>query len=346
MNENSQCQACERYAVYNVVAMKGRPMFCRHHKDDTMVDVLRVCRYPECVDTAAYNHPRNKHRLYCEKHALPGMIRHGSKTPCCSGGDCTVAPSFNFPGSTRRKYCKKHALEGMINTTASCHVPGCRTTASYNFPQRRGVMYCRLHATDGMTNVTKVRCKSPLCGTQVSNRRYEGMCLRCFMYTYPDRPVSKRYKTKECCVVEFVQRSFPELTWIHDRVVAGGESKRRPDLYVDLSDRVVVVEVDENMHREYECSCENKRLMEISLDVNHRPLVFVRFNPDQYYTRDGTSVPSCWGTDKNGMPVIKRCKRDEWNERLNVLVETLRYWTNPEHVTDRTIQIVHLYYDQ
>lgn len=343
---NARCQECERFAVYNVATKKGRPLYCRHHKHDTMVDVIHVCRYNECVETAVSNYPRNKHRLYCETHALPGMVRHDSKIPCYGEQSCRTAPSFNFPGSTVRRYCKRHALQGMINVTVSCRSPGCRTTASYNFPNCRGVRYCRTHATEGMTNVTKVLCKTPLCETQISNHRYEGMCLRCFMYTYPNRPVSKSYKTKEYSVVEHVQRCFPELDWIHDRVIPGGESKRRPDLYVDLSDRVVVVEIDENMHRDYECPCENKRLMEISLDVKHRPLVFVRFNPDQYYTCDGTSVPSCWGTDNNGLPAIKRCKRDEWNERLNVLNETLRYWTDPAHVPDRTVELLHLFYDE
>ena len=31
-----------------------------------------------------------------------------------------------------------------------------------------------------------------------------------------------------------------------------------------------------------DCSCENKRIMEISQDLGHRPIVFIRFNPDEY----------------------------------------------------------------
>ena len=43
-----------------------------------------------------------------------------------------------------------------------------------------------------------------------------------------------------------------------------------------------IVEIDENQHIEYDCSCENKRIMELSQDVGHRPIIFIRFNPDDY----------------------------------------------------------------
>ena len=53
-------------------------------------------------------------------------------------------------------------------------------------------------------------------------------------------------------------------------------------MLLDLGYQVVVVEVDENAHVGY--SCENKRLMKLSKDVFHRPIVFIRFNPDAYTT--------------------------------------------------------------
>jgi len=46
----------------------------------------------------------------------------------------------------------------------------------------------------------------------------------------------------------------------------------------DLGTHILIVEIDENAHAVYDCSCENKRLMELSQDVGHRPIVFIRFN--------------------------------------------------------------------
>jgi hypothetical protein len=64
-------------------------------------------------------------------------------------------------------------------------------------------------------------------------------------------------------------------------------------LLLDLGYQVIIIEVDENQHTEYDCSCENKRTMQLSQDLGHRPIVFIRFNPDDY-EKDGTSVTSCW----------------------------------------------------
>ena len=58
---------------------------------------------------------------------------------------------------------------------------------------------------------------------------------------------------------------------------------RRPDLMVDLGYQVVIIEIDENQHISYDCSCENKRLMQLSQDVGHRPVVFIRVHPDKIY---------------------------------------------------------------
>jgi hypothetical protein len=113
---------------------------------------------------------------------------------------------------------------------------------------------------------------------------------------------------------------------------------------LDLGYQVIVVEIDENQHDSYDCSCENKRLMELSQDVGHRPMVFIRFNPDDYLNGDG-KVTSCWGINKLGFCTIKKTKVKEWNERLEVLNAQIEYWTQPENKTEKTIEIVQLFYD-
>jgi len=123
-----------------------------------------------------------------------------------------------------------------------------------------------------------------------------------------------------------------------------GCSRRRPDLLLDLGYQVIIVEIDENQHIDYDCSCENKRIMELSQDVSHRPLIFIRFNPDDYI-KDGDSITSCWGQDKNGFCVIKKTKKNEWTERLIVLEEQINYWLKLENVTDKTIEIIQLFYN-
>jgi hypothetical protein len=84
--------------------------------------------------------------------------------------------------------------------------------------------------------------------------------------------------------------------------------------------------------------------MELSQDLGHRPIVFIRFNPDDYET-DGTNITSCWGQDKNGICVVKKSKKNEWIQRLHTLEEQINYWINPENTTNKTIETIQLFYD-
>ena len=48
----------------------------------------------------------------------------------------------------------------------------------------------------------------------------------------------------------------------------------------------------ENKHTDYDYSCEHKRLMELSQDLQHRSIVFIRFNPDAYVNQEGVTSSS------------------------------------------------------
>jgi hypothetical protein len=111
---------------------------------------------------------------------------------------------------------------------------------------------------------------------------------------------------------------------------------------VDLGDQVIVIEIDENQHEDYECSCENRRLMELSQDVGHRPMVFIRFNPDEFIDETKTKQPSCWICGRDGILRIR--KESVWNERLKILCDTIQYWM--DNRTDKTLEIVQLFYDR
>ena len=134
------------------------------------------------------------------------------------------------------------------------------------------------------------------------------------------------------------------MTWIADKTVNGGCSKRRHDLLLDLAYQVIIIEVDENQHTDYDCSCENKRIMELSQDLGHRPIVFIRFNPDDYVNNKKT-ITSCWASNKNGICIVKKSKQAEWRQRLEALENQINYWINPENKTNKTIEIIQLFYD-
>jgi hypothetical protein len=152
----------------------------------------------------------------------------------------------------------------------------------------------------------------------------------------------RNYKTKEKEVVYKITQIFPDFTWITDKKIQDGCSRRRPDLLLDMGSHIIIVEVDENKHNNYDCSCEHKRLMELSQDLNHRPIVFIRFNPDDYTNTNGILVKSCWKLNKLGVMQITKSKQKEWEDRLESLKQQIKYWI--ENPTEKTIEIIELFY--
>ncbi len=189
-------------------------------------------------------------------------------------------------------------------------------------------------------------CISGICDT-IQNIKYDNHCLRCFIHLFPDKPVTRNYKTKESSVATFVTENFSKFTWNIDKTIQDGCSRRRPDLICDLGYQVIIVEIDENQHYKYDCSCENKRIMELSQDVGHRPIVFIRFNPDDYIDASNKNITSCWGlTPKTGLLKIIDKKQNEWNNRLNTLKQQIEYWCNEDNKIEKTIEIIQLFYDE
>lgn len=186
-------------------------------------------------------------------------------------------------------------------------------------------------------------CKIPLCETSKS-KRYKDYCFSCYVHLFPDEPNSKNYRTKEKTVADFIVGSYIDKTIIVNKIIYDGCSKRRPDIFIDLGEQVIIVEIDECQHNAYDTICENKRLMEISKDIGHRPMVFIRFNPDSYRDKENKLVKTCWTYTKKGLAVVDKPKLKEWNVRLKILKSKIDYWI--ENKTEKTIEIIKLFYNE
>ena len=225
----------------------------------------------------------------------------------------------------------------------NCIFENCKTRKNYNFEGEKNALYCVKHKKENMINIKNKTCKTHLCYIRRSDK-YDGYCVRCYIHTFPDRPTARNYKTKEQTVLNFVKDNFGgDKDIISDKPISGGCSKKRPDILMDLGFQVIIVEIDENQHINYDCSCENKRLMELSLDLDHRPIIFIRFNPDEYKNENNELIKSCWYINKLGVCVVKKTKINEWNNRLQTLKDIITYWLNNE--TNKTIEIIQLFYD-
>ena len=182
------------------------------------------------------------------------------------------------------------------------------------------------------------RC--PMCidwpDSQGAKKKFEGYCGRCYYRLHPEQKV-RNYKTKESAVFCHVKQCFPELPMVDDRVIDGGCSKRRPDIFIELLTHVLMVEVDEDAHVSYDQRCQNRRTMQLSEDIAHRPLVFIRFNPD-----GNASGPSCWSIKSKKLAVVKKKRAQEWQQRLDALCKTISFWVKT--IPEKTVEVIKLFY--
>ena len=373
---------CKKQPIYNVEG-ETKGVYCSTHKLDGMVDIInKKCNYEGCKTMPIYNFEGETNRLYCVAHKLEGMINVKHK-PCsyegckirpiynitgetkglfcykhkldgmenvihkfCSYEGCKIRPIYNVEGETKGVYCSTHKLDGMVDIiNKKCNYEGCKTMPIYNFEGETNRLYCVAHKLEGMINVKHKTCKNEWCYTRFQEK-YDGYCLFCYVNLFPDKPVTRNYKTKEYTVVEFVKSIFTNFDWKTDKKIDGGCSKRRPDLLLDLGYQIIIIEIDENQHINYDCSCENKRIMELSQDLGHRPIVFIRFNPDNYINRHNKKIESCWKLNKTGMIQIQKNKLTEWNDRLSNLKNQIEYWSKEDNKISKTIEIIQLYFDE
>jgi len=186
-------------------------------------------------------------------------------------------------------------------------------------------------------------CKGPGC-EKSGNRKYDMYCLLCAMHFRPDIKVARNYKTKERTVVSFITENFPDITWILDKKVEDGCSKRRPDCIADFGEFLLIIEIDEREHSDRDTSCESMRLMELSKDLDHRPIVLIRFNPDGYTTEENTRIFSPWRPGKDGVLRIVKTRETEWNSRLESLKNCISEWCKKG--TQKTLEIIHMFYSK
>ena len=313
-----------------------KPICCSSCKEENMINI--VCKNCNCGSgyRVLYNYKGKENPICCYSCKKDNMINSRQKLCMCG----KVQPSFNYKGEKKPICCSSCKEENMINIVGKNCKCG-KARPHFNYKEEKSAICCASCKEENMIDVVSKKCKSEWCDKHIVNK-YDGYCLRCFMYLFPDKPVARNYKTKEFAVVEYIKNYFQDVDWIADKIVNGGCSKRRPDLILDLGYQVLIIEIDENKHSGYDCSCDNKRLMQLSQDVGHRPIIFIRFNPDAYTNNNGTKIKSCWTTNGYGICVVDKSKKTEWQERLDCLKDQVEYWI--DNSTQKTIEVIELFY--
>jgi hypothetical protein len=322
-----RCKECNGGAICEHGKMRSRCFpcgggeMCNHGKRRSQ---CRTCGGNEIC----HHDKRRVHCVECNGSSLCEHNRIRNQCKDCNG--CKIC--FH---NKRRDYCKECngscvCEHGKFKSRCRiCHGNGICIHDVFKYQ-------CRI--CDG-----RLLCKTEHCPT-VRNIKYNGYCTPCYVNNPEniETPIVHNYKTKEKEVVNQIKSKYPDFSWVHDRIIQDGCSRRRPDLLNDFGSHIIIIEIDENKHDQYDCSCENKRLMQISQDLQHRPIVFIRFNPDGYIDQNGTKIPSCWKLNKLGIMQIIKTKQQEWDARIQCLLDQIQYWM--DHPTEKTVEIIELYY--
>lgn len=123
---------CTKRPSFNFVGMK--PLYCKKHADDRMVDVHnRRCSDESCERRAVVNVASSKNPMYCVQHAKNGMVNVNRKL--CSHGSCSGWPRWGVLDDLAASVCAFHKTiltAGLvIDFKQKCEIWGCRRVARW-----------------------------------------------------------------------------------------------------------------------------------------------------------------------------------------------------------------------
>lgn len=329
MQKNCEHEGCLKQPCYNL-PNEHFGKFCATHKTPEMVNVReRPCEHEGCLKKPFFNVLSETKGRFCASHKTDDMVNVLEDK--CEHDGCLKRVCFNWEGEKGR-FCATHKENGMVNVVSKrCKYENCMTIPVFNFTGSKTGKFCRAHKLEGMIDVENARCKTPMCDIILAgSTAYKEYCARCSAYMFPDEKHG-RFKTREMKLKEYLVDQYPDKTIVHDKRVEC--HLYRPDFVFDMGSHVIVIELDENQHRSYDMSCDNKRLMSIFHGLASRPMVMIRFNPDRY-----DSVAGCFKKDGQLSGNGK-----EWKLRTEKLKSRVDFWLGSQ--PDREITIEHLFFD-
>ena len=352
---NSPCMTCISLNNENVkeatfgpiIDGKLKRMYCKEHCNNVNFVVkksLRRCEYSGCEVQPSFCAPGTTTRKFCKKHkpndAVRSIISTGKtcKHEFTDKRRCQIQPSYGFSDDQRPSYCNEHRLEGMQNITdrnRRCEIKDCTVMrATYGLPLDKKPTRCSAHRTNAMIDIVNKKCVG--CGLYVVTAKKNHLCSYCSEETV-------RMRQKEQTVFTILKDNFPDYTFIWNRAVGQDKScaltRYRPDFCFDRGFYYLIVECDEDAHRQYDVECERKRMYEITGGLG-LPVVFVRYNPDSF-SINGT-VSQCHHITKkrhlvNTVQKYLTTTRYDLFKRTTLIVHYLFYDTTMTDSYERVI---------
>ena len=339
--KHNNCIVCNLSRSYYNYKNENTPTHCRNCSLSGMINVTsKLCIM--CKEKRPnFNFPNQTAATHCGSCKESTMVDVRSKK-CITCG--LKQATFNNASEKSAAYCADCKSAGMKNFKGYNCIKCDKKEAAYNFAGEKKRLFCIDCKDATMISLKGKTCSNSWCYTQVCTTKFDGFCMRCFVYMYPEHELSKNYKAKELQVVQFIKDKYSkEYVLTFDQKINGGCSRRRPDVFLDMFTHIVIIEVDEEQHAYYDNTCEFARINELFTDVGDRPIVFIRFNPDKYKSANGKFVKSPFKYDKKlEIPTISN--KLDWDNRLDMLASRFEHHIN--NIPSQLITNDLLFYDE
>ena len=345
----SRCifNGCNRFPSYNVKNSKI-PLFCKKHKLENMIDVKnKKCIFENCNTRPTYNLSTEKTAIYCMKHKLENMINIVSKK--CIFENCNIRSTYNLSTEKTAIYCMKHKLENMVDITRNkCSYIKCKNTNIYGYMNKRP-QFCINHKLPDMINlILENKCSTIDCNNEYDlisyNIKYcnvhipinsldiiKKLCKYCDIrgdIDYICKDCLKIKNKKEYAIVRLLRKEI-DTPFIYDsNRMLQNCTKKRPDIYFELTKHCVIVEVDENQHNIYDDKCECGRLNEIVNGIGGKSVIIIRYNPDTI--RNNNKIIEIKQIDKIEL-LIKTIKKELVKEYNEFVVKIIQLFYNDNY---------------
>jgi len=307
------CLHCSKYAKYGL--QNNEPEYCKEHKKDKMINLIdKICIHENCDKTANFGYGKPE---YCSLHKKNDMLNiktkkctqcnntakfcvQGEKPTCCEQHKtkdmilyirniCQLCDKKANYGVLFGKliHCKEHKQKNEFERhyiLPKCINDNCKNNALYTDKSTNYPLRCENHKIKNDINIVEKKCSK--CELMNFIRNDHNLCDNCH-----DFFIKKIHKNKELEIKNLLvdnNISFQS----HDKISDNSCFKYRPDFIIDYGLFFVILEVDENQHSSYDCLCEQTRMINIYQDFGGIPIIFVRYNPDQYKNNHGKIIKS------------------------------------------------------
>ena len=234
-------------------------------------------------------------------------------------------PSYNYEGETKPILCG-----------------GCREL---------DMVSCYHRCNNILENGNK--CKIIVKGDTL--KKYNGYCYECFCAKYPDEIKKINRCIKEKAVVDIIKNNYEKNKEKYEILEIKYDKScdyinKRPDIIIIKNNYVIIIEVDEFQHKKdskegglYSEENEKNKMKLIkeyykSLD---KKIIYIRFNPDNYISKNNIKIKSPWDLNEKNDLIIKNST--DWEDRIKILKIKIEFYLNKKEIKKNST--LYLFYD-